>query len=107
MTWTIGRKTEYGTRSADTIYDENGKAILMVYGKSSNSMLEDLDERDAAGLAVAKRVVEAQARIEALEAAIADMKEQVSQNSGIRNEYQDFDDFFLIADKALTGKAEQ
>ena len=71
-TWTVGIKKEFGTYNADTIFDENGNSICMVYGIASNHKLEDMSERDAEGLAIARRIAkvpELEARIAALVAA--------------------------------------
>lgn len=57
--FTIGIKDRYGTYHPDTIYDEDGNAICLVYGIASNVMLEDLDERDAKGLEMATKIVNA------------------------------------------------
>jgi hypothetical protein len=67
MTWTIGHKGQFGIYNPSTIYDENGEAIITVLGIPSNIKLEDLDESDAAKLAIANQIVNASARIAELE----------------------------------------
>ena len=59
MKYRIGKKRTHGTYNPDTIYDENDEAICLVYGIASNCKLEDLDERDAKGLAMARKIVDA------------------------------------------------
>lgn len=59
MTYQLGQTKEYRTHNMNTIYDDKGKAICMVYGIASNCMLENLDERDAEGLALARKIVDA------------------------------------------------
>jgi len=74
MSWTIGQKKEFGTYNANMIFDENGKSILQVYGIAQNYMLEELGERDADGLAIARQIVDAHNTIAALREAGDKMK---------------------------------
>lgn len=82
--------------SCDAFFDENhvdekeGLGILSIYGRlikfaeSKNSELAAL-----------------RARVEKLEAGIFNMRKCVAENAGIRNEYQDFEEVFEIAQNLL------
>jgi len=63
--YTLGITTQHETYHPDTIYDEDGNAVCLVYGIASNMVMSRLDERDAKGLALAKKIVEALNKIEA------------------------------------------
>ena len=57
--FTVGIKRKSATFHPNTIYDEDENAVCLVYGIASNLTLEELDDRDAKGLAMARRICEA------------------------------------------------
>ena len=57
--FTLGRKKKFGTYHPDTIFNENGDAILLVYGIPTNTTLEDLPEKYGDILKQAQMIVDA------------------------------------------------
>ena len=103
--WTIGRKSEFGTHNANMIYDENGNAILQVFGIASNCMLKELSERDADGLAIARQVVNDHNTIAALREAGEKMKQILKYVNDMNKKHEeDLDDDWLWAQNSNTGK---
>ena len=81
--WTIGQEKEFGTYNANMIFDEKGESILMVYGISQNTMLEELNDRDADGLAIARQVVNDHNTIAALREAGEKMAKSLRENKRV------------------------